>query len=133
MFAEPGAGLRGGLRHGVEAADRVQLALAREQAVMDLDVGLGADTEGCLQEHVEGQANDPLSGVLDGDHAVVGPALLDLAEDIGQGQGRPEGGLWAELLPRRHVGVARRKVKKGASRACRLERGYYWQSGVAWS
>ena len=89
---QPAAALRQGLRVRVNALDLgFQRAGSRHQALIDVDVDLGADHQAAVHERVERVADDPFCRVLNGHDAELDRAALDLFEDSGDraaGQGR---------------------------------------------
>ena len=69
----------------------------------NLEHDLRRDLEVRIDEHVEGVDHRPGRGILDGHHAVVGPAALHFAEHVLDALHRHVLGRQAELLHARHV------------------------------
>ena len=92
----PGSSRRARSRPSVDAG-------AREQAHVHLERDLGADLEIAVEEGVEGVDDAALGRVLDGDHAEVGVAALDLLEHGRDGADGRRARRQAELLLDRHV------------------------------
>ena len=92
-------------------------AHAPHQVMVDAQLHLAADLERRAQEHVERMVDRALARILDGHHAEIGDAALDLVKhlvDRGQRQRAHRG---AEML--QHGGLGERAL---GSQECDLER-----------
>ncbi len=108
---EPLRALRKRLRMRVDLDDAIEAGCVRQQVLLHAQLDLAADRKLGRVHQVERAADGALRGVLDGNHAVVGPARLARAENLVDARARQRIDELAEMLADGRVAERARRTE----------------------